>query len=74
LEAAPEITPEPGIEPVAAGDEGYQPSLAGRQVQMIAIGGAIGVGLFYGTGPYTKALRPVIARPTTSVLISRVPS
>ena len=50
MEAAPEITPEPGIEPAAAGDEGYQPSLAGRQVQMIAIGGAIGVGLFYGTG------------------------
>jgi L-asparagine permease len=35
---------------VASGDDGYQPSLTNRQVQMIAIGGAIGVGLFYGTG------------------------
>lgn len=33
-----------------ASDEGYQPALSNRQVQMIAIGGAIGVGLFYGTG------------------------
>ena len=32
------------------GDDGYQPSLSNRQVQMIAMGGAIGVGLFYGTG------------------------
>jgi L-asparagine permease len=49
VEAAPDIRPGPGAEPVA-GDEGYQPSLTNRQVQMIAIGGAIGVGLFYGTG------------------------
>lgn len=35
---------------MATGDDGYQPSLTNRQVQMIAIGGAIGVGLFYGTG------------------------
>jgi amino acid transporter, AAT family len=35
-----------------AGDasaEGYQRGLNGRQVQMIAIGGAIGTGLFYGS-------------------------
>jgi L-asparagine permease len=50
VEAAPEIRPEAGSAPAVTGDEGYQPSLANRQVQMIAIGGAIGVGLFYGTG------------------------
>ncbi|WP_409483072.1 amino acid permease [Arsenicicoccus dermatophilus] len=33
-----------------AGDEGYHQSLSNRQVQMIAIGGAIGVGLFMGAG------------------------
>src|SRR3569833_1959558 len=32
------------------GDEGYAKSLSNRQVQMIAIGGAIGVGLFLGAG------------------------
>nr|WP_301304369.1 amino acid permease [Streptoalloteichus tenebrarius] len=31
-------------------DEGYAKSLSNRQVQMIAIGGAIGVGLFLGAG------------------------
>ena len=32
------------------GDEGYAKSLSNRQVKMIAIGGAIGVGLFLGAG------------------------
>lgn len=50
MEAAPEIGPGSGTTTVVRGDEGYQPALASRQVQMIAIGGAIGVGLFYGTG------------------------
>jgi len=52
VETAPEVTPgddRAKLEPLA-GDEGYQPALSNRQVQMIAIGGAIGVGLFYGTG------------------------
>ncbi|MBM9624525.1 amino acid permease [Streptomyces zhihengii] len=31
-------------------DEGYERGLSSRQVQMIAIGGAIGVGLFLGAG------------------------
>jgi amino acid transporter, AAT family len=33
-----------------APEEGYQRGLSSRQVQMIAIGGAIGVGLFLGAG------------------------
>lgn len=41
--------------PVAAGEErvqeeGYQRGLGNRQIQMIAIGGAIGTGLFLGAG------------------------
>ncbi|MFJ2441210.1 MULTISPECIES: amino acid permease [unclassified Streptomyces] len=43
-----------GTVPRAAGDgppeEGYERGLGSRQVQMIAIGGAIGVGLFMGAG------------------------
>ncbi|CDR10106.1 amino acid permease [Streptomyces iranensis] len=31
-------------------DEGYQRRLTSRQVQMMSLGGAIGVGLFYGAG------------------------
>ncbi|MCQ4083825.1 amino acid permease [Streptomyces sp. RB6PN25] len=33
-----------------AGEEGYQRGLGNRQIQMIAIGGAIGTGLFLGAG------------------------
>ncbi|MGW5237147.1 amino acid permease [Streptomyces nodosus] len=41
-----------GIEAVGgdAPEEGYERGLGSRQVQMIAIGGAIGVGLFLGAG------------------------
>ena len=46
----PEPIPAKSESPANTSEEGYQQSLAGRQVQMIAIGGAIGVGLFYGTG------------------------
>jgi len=35
---------------VDASEEGYERGLGSRQVQMIAIGGAIGVGLFLGAG------------------------
>lgn len=41
-----------------AGDAGYQKSLTNRQVQMIAIGGAIGVGLFLGAGGRLAAAGP----------------
>ncbi|GAA2234631.1 amino acid permease [Streptomyces nogalater] len=39
-----------GNEAVGEGGEGYQRGLGARQVQMIAIGGAIGTGLFLGAG------------------------
>lgn len=40
------------------GDEGYAKSLSNRQVKMIAIGGAIGVGLFLGAGAKLAADGP----------------
>ncbi|WP_245851953.1 amino acid permease [Mobilicoccus massiliensis] len=39
-----------GLHVTDAGDAGYHKTLTNRQVQMIAIGGAIGVGLFLGAG------------------------
>ncbi|WP_327249966.1 amino acid permease [Streptomyces sp. NBC_01320] len=39
-------------------DEGYQRGLTARQVQMMAIGGAIGVGLFYGSGAGIARIGP----------------
>ncbi|WP_329457682.1 amino acid permease [Streptomyces sp. NBC_01497] len=50
--------PGPASEP--APDEGYQRGLGGRQVQMIAIGGAIGVGLFMGAGANIAEAGPSI--------------
>lgn len=38
------------IMPHDSGDDGYSKGLSNRQVQMIAMGGAIGVGLFLGAG------------------------
>jgi amino acid transporter, AAT family len=48
----------PGAPP--GDDEGYQRGLGGRQVQMIAIGGAIGVGLFMGAGANIAKAGPSI--------------
>ena len=44
----------------ATGEEGYERGLGSRQVQMIAIGGAIGVGLFMGAGANIAAAGPSI--------------
>ena len=47
----PGTPPSPGSSGLlAAEDEGYQKDLAPRQLQMIALGGAIGTGLFLGAG------------------------
>lgn len=43
---------------VDSGDEGYHQSLSNLQIQMIAIGGAIGVGLFLGIGVRLQAAGP----------------
>ncbi|MDX3096168.1 amino acid permease [Streptomyces sp. ME19-03-3] len=41
-----------------APEEGYKRGLGARQVQMIAIGGAIGTGLFYGSSKGIAAIGP----------------
>ncbi|WP_338675606.1 amino acid permease [Streptomyces sp. SCSIO 30461] len=43
-------TPETGSPHVDAGDAGYRKDLKSRHINMIAIGGAIGTGLFLGAG------------------------
>jgi AAT family amino acid transporter len=42
----------------ATPEEGYKRGLGSRQVQMIAIGGAIGTGLFYGSSKSIAAIGP----------------
>lgn len=42
-------------------DEGYEKSLKPRQIQMIAIGGAIGTGLFLGAGARLQLAGPALA-------------
>ena len=44
-----------------ADDEGYAKGLKPRQVQMIAIGGAIGTGLFLGAGGRLQSAGPALA-------------
>ena len=44
-----------------AGDEGYRKSLKARHINMIAIGGAIGTGLFLGAGGRLAQAGPALA-------------
>jgi L-asparagine transporter-like permease len=43
------VTPVPTVAPSTTNEEGLQRRLSSRQITMIAIGGAIGVGLFLGS-------------------------
>jgi L-asparagine permease len=45
---------------LTAEDRGYQKSLKSRQIQMIAIGGAIGTGLFMGSGGRLASAGPAL--------------
>ena len=45
---------------LTAEDNGYKKSLKGRQIQMIAIGGAIGTGLFMGAGGRLASAGPAL--------------
>ncbi|MDL4813884.1 amino acid permease [Actinomadura opuntiae] len=56
LRTAPAETPH-----VDAGDTGYRKSLKTRHVNMIAIGGAIGTGLFLGAGGRLASAGPSLA-------------
>ena len=42
--------PDSGFDSIIAREQGLQRSLSARQLSMIAIGGAIGTGLFLGSG------------------------
>ncbi len=42
-------------------EEGYEKSLKPRQIRMIAIGGAIGTGLFLGAGARLQITGPALA-------------
>lgn len=54
-------TPASSGSAVDIGDHGYQKGLKNRHIQMIAIGGAIGTGLFLGTGGRFEIAGPALA-------------
>ena len=56
-----ETTPRQAGGVVDAGDSGYSKSLKSRHVNMIAIGGAIGTGLFLGAGGRLASAGPSLA-------------
>ena len=47
--------------PFAHEQEGFHKGLGARQLQMIAIGSAIGTGLFLGTGSRLQDAGPMLA-------------
>lgn len=61
--APPLSTPHAGTEPYAyiePGDVGYKKTMSNLQIQMIAIGGAIGTGLFLGLGSRLQSSGPAL--------------
>ncbi|MGW6773753.1 amino acid permease [Streptomyces sp. NPDC055037] len=65
-EAVQDTPPPPPEHPVAAsspdaGDAGYSKDLTSRHINMIAIGGAIGTGLFLGAGGRLASAGPALA-------------
>ncbi|MFE3827028.1 amino acid permease [Streptomyces sp. NPDC059092] len=57
----PEKPPVPSNTHVDAGDAGYSKALKSRHINMIAIGGAIGTGLFLGAGGRLASAGPSLA-------------
>ncbi|MHC0613674.1 amino acid permease [Komagataeibacter oboediens] len=59
------IRPDPALEDstpiLPEDDDGYHKGLGARQIQMIAVGGAIGTGLFLGAGSRLQAAGPSLA-------------
>ena len=58
---SPPVTPEESGTHVDAGDVGYSKALTRRQINMMAIGGAIGTGLFLGAGGRLADAGPSLA-------------
>ena len=56
-----------------AEDQGYHKGLKPRQIQMIAIGGAIGTGLFMGAGGRLAAAGPALDHQLCSLRLLRLP-
>ncbi|MDO4898538.1 MAG: amino acid permease [Rothia sp. (in: high G+C Gram-positive bacteria)] len=59
--ARPHSSQSPTPAPLADEQAGFHKSLGPRQLQMIAIGGAIGTGLFLGTGGRLASAGPALA-------------
>ena len=60
MSSAPHTAPNDGEPEIEISDEGYAKTLSHRHVTMIAIGGAIGVGLFMGTGSRLVSTGPAL--------------
>jgi L-asparagine permease len=58
--ATPAQPPTAALDVLHAEDEGYHKGLKPRQIQMIAIGGAIGTGLFMGAGGRLASAGPAL--------------